>query len=88
MNHKAEAERLLDEAKNNQTGSIVENSRQMQALVHATLAVAEQQRIANLIALGSYQHADGSRPFQSFVAVPSGMYSMALDADIRDGLGL
>lgn len=35
------------------TGSDVEVSRQMQALVHATLEMAEQQRIANLIAYGN-----------------------------------
>lgn len=45
--HKMRAEQLLAEAVQSVTGSDVESSRQVQALVHATLFLAEQQRIAN-----------------------------------------
>lgn len=48
--HKTIAEILLNEATQQPTGSEVESSRQMQALVHATLFAGEQKRIANLIA--------------------------------------
>jgi len=48
--HKTSAEILLAEAAQQPTGSEVESSRQMQALVHATLFAGEQQRLANVIA--------------------------------------
>ena len=59
-----------------------------EAQVQATLALAEQQRIANLIALGMYENADGSRPAQSAVAEPTGSYEVRIRSDIREGLGL
>lgn len=48
--HKARAEELLAEALESRTGTEVEASRQNQAMVHAMLAVAEQLRVANVIA--------------------------------------
>ena len=59
-----------------------------EAQAHATLALVEQQRIANLIALGMYTNADGSRLAQNAVATPNGEHSVALNDDIREGLGL
>lgn len=72
----AESGRLLEEAKNMQTGSPIENSRQLQALVHATRAVAEQQRIANVIAYRA--------------SLPDSAYDLVgrIDAQIREGMGL
>ena len=58
------------------------------AQVHATLALVEQQCIANLIALGMYTNADGSRLAQNAVAAPNSEHSVALNDDIREGLGL
>ena len=58
------------------------------AQAHATLALVEQQRIANLIALGMYTNADGSRLAQNAVATPNSEHSVALNDDIREGLGL
>ncbi|WP_374978128.1 hypothetical protein ACEYYH_10630 [Microbacterium trichothecenolyticum] len=58
------------------------------AQAHATLALVEQQRIANLIALGMYKNADGSRLAQHAVATATGLSSVALREDIREGLGL
>lgn len=57
------------------------------AQVHATLALVEQQRIANLIALSQATHADGSRICHP-ITEPTGEYAAALRDDIRKGLGL
>lgn len=92
--HIGKAEVLLEEARLSKTGSDVEASRQLQALAHATIAAAEQQRIANRIALAGMTHANGSR-----VGAVGGMetaifdygeneFSVLLKPEIRDGLGL
>ena len=59
-----------------------------EAQVQATLALAEQQRIANLIALGMYGKAYGSRPAQFAVTEPNGSYEVRIRRDIREGLEL
>lgn len=48
MNHFEKAEQLLDEALEYESGSRAERSRLEAARIHATLALAEQQKIANL----------------------------------------
>lgn len=58
------------------------------ALRHATLALVEQQRIANLIALGQATHDNGSRIYWRAIIDPSGRDSAVVRADIREGLGL
>ena len=59
------------------------------AQVHATLALVEQQRIANLIALGEAAFPDGSRVYTWAVVVPGEhVDSYRLRADVREGLGL
>lgn len=58
------------------------------AQVHAVLALVEQQRIANLIALGMYRNADGSRLAQHAVAHPVDEYSVAINDEIKEALGL
>lgn len=58
------------------------------ARLHATLALVEQQRIANLIALGMYTNADGSRAAQHAVTHVVDAYSVGINADIREGLRL
>lgn len=80
--HKAKAEELLAEAVHAKTGSDIESSRQLQALVHATLEVAEQQRIANLIA---FMDAEGG-PYKDINNI-EGARGLALE-QIREGLGL
>lgn len=82
---------ILDEAGRSHFGeregalALIEATR-AQAL--ATLALVEQQRIANLIALGMYTNADGSRLAQHAVAHPVGEYDVAINDEIREGLGL
>ena len=69
--HVEQARNLLDAA---HKGTITETSRLniVEAQVHATLAVAEQQRLANIIAFV----ATGSQP------------SPAVIAHVKSGLGL
>lgn len=59
-----------------------------EAQVHATLALVEQQRIANRLALGMYVNANGSRPGQFAVTQVTGMSTVEVHPDIREGLGL
>lgn len=55
----------------------------------ATLALAEQQRIANRIALGQFRVSpDEVALFRSLVMEPRGEYEVAPVAEIREGLGL
>ena len=58
------------------------------AQVHATLALVEQQRVANLIALAGYEHANGSRSYQYAVARPVNEFDLALNDEIKEALGL
>lgn len=51
MNHPDEARRLLGRSTHHETQDAVELSADLAALTHATLELAEQQRIGNLIAL-------------------------------------
>jgi len=59
------------------------------AQIHATLALVEQQRIANLIALAALTYPDGTHVHASSVVEP-GEYvgSYRVREDIREGLGL
>jgi len=60
-----------------------------EAHVHATLALVEQQRIANLIALGEFRIAPGDvAHFRHIVAQPSGEYSLTVSPQIAEALGL
>ncbi|WP_434315876.1 hypothetical protein [Leifsonia sp. P73] len=55
----------------------------------ATLALAEQQRIANRIALGQFRVSpDDVALFRSLVIEPRGEYAVAPVDEIREGLGL
>jgi len=65
------------------------------AQVHATLAVAEQQRIGNLIALARLEAEGGGTDRVTFDAVfgpghsPEAFgYALTVRPDIRQGLGL
>lgn len=67
----------------------------LEAQVHATLALVEQQRIANLIALTDHAHqrfgnyageAGGMGVLFSYGETPES--NIRLRADIREGLGL
>lgn len=53
VDHAAEAEIVLARA-DKQGGDDLADALRLEALVHATLAVAEQQRIANLLAVSIY----------------------------------
>lgn len=60
-----------------------------EAQVHATLALFEQQRIANLIALGEATFPDGSRIYsRAVVELGEQVESYGLRAEVREGLGL
>lgn len=54
------------------------------AQVHATLALVEQQRIANTLALGQYKIAPGDMPIYRGVIFDG----ESVKADIREALGL
>lgn len=59
------------------------------AQVHATLALVEQQRIANLIALGSYRVGANDYPaLRHLVIEPVNDFEVAPVQQIREGLGL
>lgn len=58
------------------------------AQAYATLALVEQQRIANRIALGMYTNADGSRAGQFAVTRITGMTTVEVHPEIREALGL
>lgn len=60
-----------------------------EAQVHATLALVEQQRIANLIALSQVVAGNGTaRPFNYHVMIPTGEYGVGLNPDIAQALGI
>lgn len=59
------------------------------AQAHATLALAEQQRIANLIALGQFRIDPNEAPmFRHLVGEPTSDLDVAPAAEIREALGL
>lgn len=59
------------------------------AQYHATRLLAEQQRIANLIALGQFRVAPGDvAHFRHLVAQPLDEYSITVSPQIKEALGL
>lgn len=99
IDHATESEAWLANADDEYTRvpPIRENIRDayQRAQVHATLALVdaqreanEQARIANLLTLGMYTNADGSRLAQHVVCHPTEGYSLAINDDIKKGLGL
>ena len=81
IDHAAEAVKFIDQNVWREAGVLYEHIPSLiaRAQVHATLALVEQQRIANLIALGyKYTSADGDHV--DYVAL--------LRPEIRKGLGL
>lgn len=61
----------------------------MQAQVHATLALVEQQRIANVIALGQFRVAPGDvAHFRHVVAQPKDEFTLQVSPQIAEALGL
>jgi hypothetical protein len=79
VDHKAEAEEVL--AYRGSLDAAV-------ALAHATLYLAEQQRIANLIALGQFHIGNDLPPFRHLVMEPTGEYGVRPTPEIRKGLDL
>ena len=61
---------------------------QRRAQTFATLALAEQQRIANVIALSQAIAGDGSRPLRHLAMVPVSEYDVGPHPDIAKGLRL
>ena len=93
VDHAAEARRALDGAE----GHYWDESPEQVALylqkaqAEATPALVEQQRIANLIALGSFRVvASELPPFRGLVVVPRGLsdYDLEPHQEIREALGL
>jgi hypothetical protein len=90
-NHKKEAEginleAIADNAMDGTGRGIIVG---LDALRHATLALVEQQKIANLIALGSYRVTDNQLPpFRHLVMDALGEYDVTPTATIREGLDL
>lgn len=81
VDHKAEAEEII-------THRASANDPHGLALVHATLYLAEQQRLANLIALGQFHLHGELPPFRHFVMHPTGEWGVQPTEEIRKGLGL
>lgn len=84
--HKAKSELLLEQIAT-RWGQI--DSMLAEAQVHATLALAEQQRIANVIALASLRVAPNDvLALRHLVMEPKDEYGLQPTAAIREGLGL
>lgn len=86
IDHAAEALRVLEGAWD---GRNVATDAPLVAQVHATLALVEQQRIANIIALGQPQDVPvrfGNG--KATIAMTSWDHDGGLRDDIREGLGL
>ena len=60
----------------------------LQAQVHATLALVEQQRIANIIALGQVCIGSDVPLFRHLVVEPVDGHGVRPTVEIREGLGL
>lgn len=73
--------RGVDEATNQVTLAI-------EAQVHATLALVEQQRIANTIAISQISNGDSRPPLMHIAVEAADEYRIQPVADIREGLGL
>ena len=58
------------------------------AVAEATLALAEQQRVANLIALGTARNPDGSAIRSAALTYPIGTWSAAVHPEILEALGI
>lgn len=92
IDHAAESERIAEHlgediiAQEGITDATI-IATQLDALRHATLALVEQQRIANLIALSQGTFPNGQR-YTDRLHYPLDEYSVAMNDDIRQGLGL
>lgn len=84
IDHAAQARKLIENARINSRRDVTVEAAQ----VHATLALVEQQRIANVIALSQATNADGSRIAPWALTHPVDDWSVALNDDIREGMGL
>lgn len=87
IDHAKEARRLLFS-----TGQFAEQDlgvAMASAQIHATLALVEQQRIANLIALGQFRVGpDDLPPFRHLVMQPVNAYDVEPTTDIAAALGI
>lgn len=84
VDHKQEAESVIgsDWGSSHTTNALLEGQ------IHATLYLAEQQRIANIIALSQVRIATSDfPPFRGLVMEP-GEYSVVVKAEIREALDL
>lgn len=87
MNHAQEALRVISTL----TGGDTLDQAYAYAQVHATLALVEQQRIANLIALSQASHLTESIPLEerrALSAWPLDAPHRRLKPDIAEALGL
>lgn len=91
IDHAAEAMGLLARAEKQGSDALGDTLR-LDAFVHSTLAVAEQQRIANLIALATLQQMPAPHRYEAWFALhdnPQTEYGdYTLKPSIADGLGL
>lgn len=85
--HIAEARNWLDGAESARTSLAETTAFAATAQVHATLALVEQQRIANLIALSQGTFPNGQR-YTDHIHRPIDDFAVAMNDDIREGLGL
>lgn len=88
IDHAAVAVRTLDGIEGKSLPTDVIAAHTAHALVHATLALAEQQRIANLIALAAHEPGNTGAYFRSVLSVPGEHDTLSLRDEIREGLGL
>lgn len=88
IDHAAEARARIAEAKRqSHLGQDAEAIATL-AVAEATLALVEQQRVANLIALGTARHANGSPIKSSALTYPIGTWSAAVHPEILEALGI
>lgn len=90
IDHAVEARTALAAAQMNPADAdVITDPWLLAAQVHATLALVEQQRIANLIALSEATFPDGSRVCSRAVVEPGEhVESYRLRDVVREGLGL
>lgn len=92
--HKAEAKICIDSSHRQRldglgpTEAIKAGLYMLQAQVHATLYLAEQQRLANLIALAAHEPGKSEAYWRALLSNPVNEMALELKPEIREALGL
>jgi hypothetical protein len=88
IDHAAEARSLIGAHMSDWRNGEVAVAQGTEALVYATLALVEQQRIQNLIALAGLVFPDGRTHLPMLVTDPIGEYGVRVKPEIAAALGV